>query len=50
VALVRDHARRKGVDGEIDLIAANVSVFRDGKILRIEFHASRAKALEAVGL
>jgi ketosteroid isomerase-like protein len=50
VAFVRDHARRKGVDGEIDQVAANVSVFRDGKILRIEFHASRAKALEAVGL
>jgi len=50
VALVRDRARRKGVDGEIDLVAANVSVFRDGKILRIEFHSSRAKALEAAGL
>ena len=35
---------------EIDLVAANVSVFRDGKILRIEFHSSRAKALEAGGL
>src|SRR5438132_584298 len=50
VALVRDHARRKGIDGEIDVFAANVSVFRDGKILRIEFHSSRAKALEAAGL
>jgi ketosteroid isomerase-like protein len=50
VAIVRDRARRKGVDAEVDLLGSNVSMFRDGRILRIGFYASRATALEAVGL
>jgi ketosteroid isomerase-like protein len=50
VAIVRDHARRKGVDGEVELLGSNVSVFRSGKILRIGFYARRAEALEAAGL
>ena len=50
VAIVRDHARRKGVDGEVELLGSNVSVFRSGKILRIGFYARRAAALEAAGL
>jgi ketosteroid isomerase-like protein len=50
VGIVRDRARRKGVDAEVDLLGSNVSVFRDGKILRIGFYARRAAALEAAGL
>jgi ketosteroid isomerase-like protein len=50
VAIVRDRARRKGVDAEVDLLGSNVSVFRNGKILRIGFYARRVPALEAVGL
>ena len=50
VGIVRDRARRKGVDAEVDLLGSNVSVFRDGKILRIGFYAKRADALEAAGL
>jgi ketosteroid isomerase-like protein len=50
VALVRDRARRKGVGADVELVGSNVSVFRDGKILRIGFYARRADALEAAGL
>jgi hypothetical protein len=50
VAFVRDRGRRKGVDAEVELLGSNVSVFRDGKILRIGFYARRADALEAAGL
>ena len=50
VALVHDRARRQGVDGEVDVFAANMTTFRDGKIVRVEFFAHRTDALEAAGL
>ena len=50
VAIVRDRARRKGVDAEVDFLGSNVSVFRDGKILRYQEFYEEADARAAAGL
>ena len=50
LVLIRDHGRLQGSDAEIDLIGASLWTLRNGKIARIEFYASRDKALEAAGL
>ena len=39
--LVRDRARRHGMDVEVELISGSVWTFRDGKIARVEFYANR---------
>jgi ketosteroid isomerase-like protein len=48
--LVRTFARLLGSVQEISNAAAEVFVFRDGKIARIELYGNRARARKAVGL
>lgn len=48
--LVRDYARRQGSTHEVVLLGAAVWTLRSGKVIRAEFHADRATALDAVGL
>ena len=50
VVLVRDHGRLRASDSEVQAVAGSVWTIRDGKIVRIEFHADREQALEAAGL
>lgn len=50
VMLTRDYGRRAGTDAEVCLLGAAVWTVRGGRIARVAFHASRAEALEAVGL
>ena len=50
VVLTRHHGRREGMDAEVELIAAAIFTFRDGKLARWEDWANRAEALKAVGL
>jgi ketosteroid isomerase-like protein len=48
--LVRNHGRREDMEIEIEMIAAVIVTFREGKLARWEDWANRAQALEAVGL
>ena len=48
--LVRDRARRHGMDVEVELISGSVWTFRDGKIARVEFYANREELRRATGL
>lgn len=50
VVLVRDRARRHGMDVEVELISGSVWTFANGKIVRVEFYANREALREAVGL
>ena len=50
VVLDRDHGRRGDMDQEVELVAATILTFRDGKVTRWEFYGDRGDALEAVGL
>jgi ketosteroid isomerase-like protein len=50
VVLVRDRARRHGMEAEVELISGSVWTFRDGRIARVEFHANREELREATGL
>jgi ketosteroid isomerase-like protein len=50
VVLTRNHGRRNDMDTEVELIAAAILTFREGKLARWEDYAVRADALEAVGL
>jgi hypothetical protein len=50
VVLVRDRARRHGMDVEVELISGSVWTFGNGKIVRVQFHANREELREAVGL
>lgn len=50
VAFVRTVARGKGSGIELDQLMAHVWTLRDGQGVRMEAFASRAEALEAVGL
>jgi len=50
VVLVRDRARRPGMDVEVELISGSVWTFRDGKVARVEFYANREELREATGL
>jgi ketosteroid isomerase-like protein len=50
VVLVRDHGRLRASDSEVQTVGGSVWTVRDGKIVRIEFHADREDALEAAGL
>jgi ketosteroid isomerase-like protein len=49
VVLVRDRARRHGMDLEVELISGSLWTFGNGKIVRIQFYANREQLLEAVG-
>jgi ketosteroid isomerase-like protein len=48
--LVRDYARRPGMQREIGMHGLSVWVFRGGRISRIEFHFDRKEGLAAIGL
>jgi ketosteroid isomerase-like protein len=50
VVLVRDRARRYGMDAEVELVAGSIWTFRDGKIARVEFYANREELRAAAGL
>jgi ketosteroid isomerase-like protein len=50
VVLVRDRARRHGMDVEVELISGSVWTFGNGKIVRVQFYANREDLREAVGL
>jgi hypothetical protein len=49
VVLVRDRARRHGMDVEVELISGSLWTFRNGKIVRVQFYANREELREAVG-
>jgi ketosteroid isomerase-like protein len=50
IALGRLRLRGRGGGVELDVPSALVVTYRDGKVVRFEDFADRAKALEAVGL
>jgi len=50
VVLVRDRARRHGMDVEVELISGSLWTFANGKIVRVQFYANREELREAVGL
>ena len=50
VVLVRDRARRHGMNVEVELISGSLWTFGDGKIVRVEFYANREDLREPVGL
>jgi ketosteroid isomerase-like protein len=50
VVLVRDRARRHGMDAEVQLISGSVWTFRDRKVVRVQFFGNREALREAVGL
>jgi ketosteroid isomerase-like protein len=50
VLLARDRGLRHDTDAEVEIIAASVWDVREGKIVRVEFFANRAQALEAAGI
>src|SRR5215208_5973661 len=50
VVLVRDRARRHGMDVEVELISGSLWTFGNGKIVRVQFYANREELREAVGL
>src|SRR5262245_11122052 len=49
VLFARDTGWREDTDVEVELVAASIWDVRDGKIIRVEFFASREEALEAAG-
>jgi hypothetical protein len=50
VVLVRNRARRHGMDVEVELISGSLWTFGNGKIVRVQFYANREELREAVGL
>ena len=50
VVFVRDRARRRDMDAEVELISGSVWEVRGGKVVRVEFCGTREEALEAAGL
>lgn len=48
--LVRDRARRHGMDVDVELISGSLWTFADGRIVRVQFFANRDELREAVGL
>ena len=50
VVLTRYTGRGKGSGVDVDTQGAHVWTLRDGKAVRLEIFAARARALEAVGL
>jgi ketosteroid isomerase-like protein len=50
LALTRNYGRRKDMDAEVEMIAAAILTFRDGKVARWEDYADRAAGVGAAGL
>ncbi len=50
LVLIRDHARPRGTDAEIESVGCNLWTLREGKIARIDFYPTRSQGLEAAGL
>jgi ketosteroid isomerase-like protein len=50
LALVRDHARRDGMEAEVAFEGAAAWTVRHGKVARIDFYQDRARALADLGL
>ncbi len=50
LGLTRNYGRRKDMDLEVEVIAAAILTFRDGKVGRWADYADRAEGLEAAGL
>ena len=48
--LLRSHGRREDTDAEVEVHAAAICTFRDGKLARWEDWADRDAALKAVGV
>jgi hypothetical protein len=48
--LLRDHARRKDMETEVELIGATILTFREGKLARWGDYARRADAFEVIGI
>jgi hypothetical protein len=47
--LIRDRARHRGSDAEVELLAGSVWTVRAGKITRVELYASRRDLFEVSG-
>jgi ketosteroid isomerase-like protein len=50
LVLTRDLARRRGMESEVEMVAAAVWTIHDGKVTRIEFFPDRTDAYAAAGL
>jgi ketosteroid isomerase-like protein len=50
LVLTRNYGRRRGMEAEVEMIAAAILTFREGKLARWEDYADRAAALGAAGL
>jgi ketosteroid isomerase-like protein len=50
VALGRQHGHRRDTEAEVQAETAGVYLLRDRKIARVDYYASQAEALGAVGL
>ena len=50
VAFVTERGHGRGSGAEVEMKRANVTTFRDGRIVRFRSFSSRAAALESVGL
>lgn len=50
VVLVRDRGQLRDTDAKVEMLGAGVCSLRDGKLVRIDFYASRAEAFDAAGL
>ena len=50
VAFVRDRGHRYDTDAEVEIIPGSVWEVRDGRLVRLEFIADRADALQDAGL
>jgi ketosteroid isomerase-like protein len=50
VALGRQHGHRLDTGSEVQAETAGVYLLRNGKIARVDYYASQAEALDAVGL
>ncbi len=48
MVLVRERARREDGTADVEMRPAGLFTFRDGKLARIDFYASRDEAFEAV--
>jgi ketosteroid isomerase-like protein len=50
VVLLHAHGYRRDTEAEVEAATAGIYILRDGKIAHVEFYASRAECLAAVGL